>query len=245
MPVLPLADASYTYGKKVKYYNSAAGQPIQHFTFKDLPLNSRGIQNECSLFSCWRGQTITKKLAKRRDFPIKFADRAHPPWPWTVDTGLLWVWEADRAFSYWKTSTFLSLLNQHFDFCPNQVDQEEVHIVWHWEGKTHRHTPLLWAKIGIWKAIVEKVPLENIVLLWIRFPPYISILFLQHFCSAPNWKVRCPVLILRAGSGFEKAFRLSPSQPAHLHMVCSERSVSVQQLVFASCHVRCSCCLAD
>ena len=118
-------------------------------------------------------------------------------------------------------------------------------IIWHWEGNTHRYTPLLWAKIGIWKAIVEKVPLENIVFLWIRFPPYISILFLQHFCSAPNWKVRCPVLILRAGSGFEKAFRLSPSQPAHLHMVCSERSVSVQQLVFASCHVSCSCCLAD
>ena len=81
MSVLPLADASYTYGKKVKYYNSAAGQPIQHFTFKDLPLNSRGIQNKCSLFSCWPGQIISKKLAKRRDFPIEFADRAHPPWP--------------------------------------------------------------------------------------------------------------------------------------------------------------------
>ena len=54
-------------------------------------------------------------------------------------------------------------------------------IIWHWEGSTHRYTPLLWAKIGIWKAIVEKVPQENIVLLWIRFPPYISINIV--FCS--------------------------------------------------------------
>ena len=85
---------------------------------------------------------------------------------------------------------------------------------------------------------------EKNLLIWQSFPSIFTNSYSskQHFFSSVNWKVCCPVLFLRGGA--EQVLRkpspqgLSPSRPAHLHMVelCNNWSAHVS----ASCHRSCS-----